>query len=69
MFSINEGLLIQTQLNGFYTLIGSALSKFSTEADSQLLASSVYRSHCFSDGNFAIGTVSNGVFIINNEGK
>jgi hypothetical protein len=33
-----------------YTLIGSALSKFSTEADSQLLASSVYSSH-FSDGN------------------
>jgi hypothetical protein len=30
-----------------YTLIGSALSKFSTEADSQLLASSVYRCHCF----------------------
>jgi AraC family chitin signaling transcriptional activator len=69
VFSINEGLLIQTQFNGFYTLIGSALSKFSTEADSQLLASSVYSSQLLSDGNFAIGTVSNGVFIIDNEGK
>jgi hypothetical protein len=51
-----------------YTLIGSALSKFSTEADSQP-ASSVYSSQLLSDGNFAIGTVSNGVFIINNEVK
>jgi ligand-binding sensor domain-containing protein/DNA-binding CsgD family transcriptional regulator len=69
IFSINEGLLIQTQLNGFYTLIGSDLSKFSTEADSQLLASSVYSSQLLSDGNFAIGTVSNGVFIIDSSGK
>jgi hypothetical protein len=51
-----------------YTLIGSALSKFSTEADSTV-ASSVYSSQLLSDGNFAIGTVSNGVFIIDNEGK
>lgn len=62
--AINEGLLIQTQLNGFYKLIGNDLSKFSTEADSQLLASSVYSSQVLSDGNIAIGTVSNGVFII-----
>ena len=44
VFSIDEGLLIQTQLNGFYKLIGNALSKFSTEADSQLYDSSVYSS-------------------------
>tara|TARA_R110000868_G_scaffold85301_5_gene240008 strand:+ start:20315 stop:23116 length:2802 start_codon:yes stop_codon:yes gene_type:complete len=69
IFSINEGLLIQTQLNGFYTLIGSDLSKFSTEADVQLSASSVYSSQLLSDGTIAIGTVSNGIFIINSVGK
>jgi DNA-binding CsgD family transcriptional regulator len=69
IFSISEGLLIQTQLNGFYTLIGGDLSKFVTEADPQLLASSVYSSELLSDGNFAIGTVSNGVFIIDSRGK
>ncbi|UFH35321.1 triple tyrosine motif-containing protein [Flavobacterium acetivorans] len=67
--AINVGLLIQTQLNGFYKLIGNDLSKFSTEADSQLLASSVYSSQVLSDGNIAIGTVSNGIFIIDNVGK
>lgn len=69
IFSIDEGLLIQTQLNGFYKLIGNALSKFSTEADSQLYDSSVYSSQLLSDGNYALGTISNGIFILTKEGK
>jgi DNA-binding CsgD family transcriptional regulator len=69
VFSIDEGLLIQTQLNGFYKLIGNDLSKFSTEADSQLYDSSVYSSQLLSDGNYALGTISNGIFILTKEGK
>ena len=69
VFSIDEGLLIQTQLNGFYKLIGKDLNKFSTEADSQLYESSVYSSQLLSDGNYALGTISNGIFILTKEGK
>ncbi|MBP2284567.1 ligand-binding sensor domain-containing protein/DNA-binding CsgD family transcriptional regulator [Flavobacterium sp. CG_23.5] len=69
VFAIDEGLLIQTQLNGFYKLIGNAVTKFSTEVDSELAASSVYSSQLLSDGSFALGTVSNGIFILNNNGK
>ena len=69
IFSIDEGLLIQTQLNGFYKLTGTNLSKFSTEADSELAASSVYSCQLLSDGSFAIGTVSNGIFILTKEGR
>jgi AraC family transcriptional regulator, chitin signaling transcriptional activator len=69
VFSIDEGLLIQTQFNGFFKLIGNDLSKFSTEADSQLYDSSVYSSQLLSDGNYALGTISNGIFILTNEGK
>ncbi|WP_379853362.1 helix-turn-helix and ligand-binding sensor domain-containing protein [Flavobacterium xylosi] len=69
VFSIDEGLLIQTQLNGFYKLVGNDLSKFSTEADSQLYDSSVYSSQLLSDGSYALGTISNGIFILNKEGK
>jgi AraC family chitin signaling transcriptional activator len=69
VFAINEGLLIQTQLNGFYKLIGNTVSKFITEADSQIETSSVYSSLILSDGSYAVGTVSNGVFILNKEGK
>jgi hypothetical protein len=52
--SISEGLLIQTQLNGFYTLIGGDLSKFVNEADPQLLLSSVYSGELLSDGNLPL---------------
>ena len=69
IFAIDEGLLIQTQRNGFYKLIGTVLTKFSTEVDSELAASSVYSSQLLSDGSFALGTVSNGVFIVKNDGK
>ena len=69
VYSIEEGLLIQTQLNGLYKLIGNKLSKFSTEAESELSESSIYSSQLLSDGSFALGTVSNGIFILTKEGK
>ncbi|MFV7234214.1 triple tyrosine motif-containing protein [Flavobacterium sp. ZB4R12] len=69
VFAIDEGLLIQTQLNGFYKLIGTNVSKFSTEADSEMTANSVYSSQLLSDGSYAIGTVSNGIFVLTKEGK
>jgi len=69
VFEISDGLLIQTQLNGFYKVAGNSVSKFTTEADSQIETSSVYSSLILSDGSFAIGTVSNGVFILSKEGK
>ena len=69
VFSIDEGLLIQTQWNGFYKLIGTTLSRFVTEAESELVSSSIYSSQVLSDGSFALGTVSNGIFILNSDGK
>ena len=69
VFSIDEGLLIQTQFNGFYKLIDGNLTKFSTEAESEMAASSIYSSQLLSDGSFALGTISNGIFILTKEGK
>jgi DNA-binding CsgD family transcriptional regulator/ligand-binding sensor domain-containing protein len=69
VFSIDEGLLVETEFNGFYTLINNVLSKFSTDADSELESTSIYSCIRISDGGFAIGTVSNGVFILTKGGK
>ena len=69
IFSDDEGLLIQTQLNGFYKLISGNLTKFVTEAESVLAASSIYSSQMLSDGSFALGTVSNGIFVMTSDGK
>jgi AraC family chitin signaling transcriptional activator len=69
VFATDEGLLIQTQLNGLFRLAGTSLSKFSTEADSEMMANSVYSSRLLSDGSYVIGTVSSGIFILTTEGK
>ena len=69
IFAIDEGLLIHTQFNGFYKLSNGNLFKFDTEADSEIAASSIYSSQMLSDGSFAVGTISNGVFILNKDGK
>jgi DNA-binding CsgD family transcriptional regulator/ligand-binding sensor domain-containing protein len=69
VFSIDEGLLIHTQFDGFYKLTNGNLVKFNTEADSEIAASSVYSSQMTANGSFAIGTISDGVFILTKEGK
>jgi len=68
IFSLEEELIISTQSNGFYKLTGTMLSKFSTDVDAELAESSVYSSELLSDGSFAIGTVSNGIYILSKEG-
>ena len=69
IFSTNDGLLIQTQSNGFFQLISGTLTKFNTEADAILSQSNIYSSQRLSDGSFAIGTISNGLFVLSKEGK
>ncbi len=69
VFSNEDGLLIQTAHDGFYKLSGNTLSKFVTDVDSELNNSSIYSSQLLSDGSFALGTVSNGIFILTKEGK
>lgn len=69
VFAFDEGLLIHTQFDGFFKLSDGNLVKFNTEADSEITASSIYSSQILSDGSFAIGTISNGVFILTKTGK
>lgn len=64
----SEGLLLQTQYNGFYRLQQGNISKWVTEADQELAQSSVYNTQLLSDGGFALGCVSNGIFILSKEG-
>ena len=69
LFSTDDGLLIQTQFKGFYKLVGENMTKFTTNIESELTSSSLYSSQVLSDGSFALGTISNGIFILNEEGK
>ncbi len=67
VFSINEGLIIQTQNNGIYKLIGSILTKLTI--DSAIDSCSIYSCEMLSDGNMALGTISNGLYILSKDGK
>jgi AraC family chitin signaling transcriptional activator len=69
IFATDDGLLLQTQYSGFYKLIGGNVVKFTTEVDSEIASSSVYSSQQLSDKGYAIGTVSNGIFVVSAEGK
>ncbi len=69
LYATDDGLLIHTQVDGFYKLKDSNLSKFVTKSDSQLAASSIYSSQKLQDGSFAIGTVSDGIFITDEIGS
>jgi DNA-binding CsgD family transcriptional regulator len=69
VFTIDDGLLIQTQLDGLYKFVGTSLTPFATEVDSQIKSSFVYSSQKLNDGSYALGTVSDGIFIISKTGK
>ncbi|MGE6355625.1 triple tyrosine motif-containing protein [Flavobacterium sp. NPDC079362] len=69
MFTTEDGLQIQTQLDGIYKLAGKTLTRFTTDVDAELKSSFVYSSQLLQDGSFALGTVSNGIFILSDNGK
>lgn len=69
VFAADEGLIIQTQLDGIHKLTGNSLSRIVTDVDAELKASFVYSSQRLQDGSFALGTVSNGIFILSDKGK
>lgn len=69
VFSKEDKLVIATQNDGLYQLSGNALTKFTTEIDSDFSEMNVYSCEMLSDGGFAVGTVSNGVFVLTKEGK
>lgn len=69
IFKRNGSLLLLTQYNGFYEYKEEALTKWVTDSDSELNSSSIYCAQKYSDDSFVLGTVSNGIFIINSNGK
>jgi AraC family chitin signaling transcriptional activator len=69
IFATDDGLLIQTQSNGFYKLINGDLSKYLIAAEAEITSNTIYSSQRLSDGSFAFGAISNGIYIISKEGN
>ena len=69
IFNKEDGLLIQTQSDGFYKLTETGLIAFKTDVDVNLKSGFVYSSQHLQGGGYALGTVSDGVYILSEAGK
>lgn len=65
----SNSLLIVTQFNGIYEYKDKSVQKWITDSDSNLNESSIYCAQKSSTNGIILGTVSNGIFIIDSNGK
>lgn len=69
IFESDNQMYAITQNNGFYLINGSEISKWVIPADSVLQETTVYDSKKLKNGNIAVGTISNGIFLISKQGE
>ena len=69
IFTSDDGLLIETQNNGFFTFVNGSFAPSFPDVENQITTGSVYSCQQLSDKGFAIGTISNGIFILSASGK
>ena len=62
-------LTLLTQEEGFYTLKNNELAKWITPSDALLSTISVYSSTQLTDNNIALGTISNGLYLLDSNGN
>ncbi|WP_339835663.1 triple tyrosine motif-containing protein, partial [uncultured Flavobacterium sp.] len=65
----NEGLLFVTQMQGIFSYKNGQLNRYLTNVDNELKQSSIYNSEVLNDGSFTLGTISNGIFILDDRGQ
>lgn len=68
MFKFQAELLLQTENNGFFIFKDNTLSPWLKSINKTLSKYTVYSSIKLKDGGFAIGTISNGVIILDKNG-
>ncbi|MFL9843739.1 helix-turn-helix and ligand-binding sensor domain-containing protein [Flavobacterium rhizosphaerae] len=69
IYSRDDALLIQTQYEGFYIYKNGIATKWDIPANDELTKTSTYSGEALSNGGFAVGTVSNGIFILSSKGE
>jgi DNA-binding CsgD family transcriptional regulator/membrane protein implicated in regulation of membrane protease activity len=63
------GLLLQTREKGFYTYKNNEIYKWNIASDSILSKVSIYSSARLKNGNFILGSISNGIIQLDSEGE
>lgn len=68
VFEHQDKLLVETQEHGFFIVAGAAVSPWDIPASNLLNQVSVYSSIKLQDGTFALGTISNGLIHLTEDG-
>ena len=69
IYSADDGLLLQTERAGVFKLKDGTLQSYNFESQAELNAHSIFSAKKLSDGGFALGTISNGIYILDRNGK
>lgn len=69
IFKQKDGLLLQTERAGIFKLEDKKITPFFFESESELRPNSIFSMKMLSDGGFALGTISNGLYILDKQGK
>ncbi len=70
MHAFTDGqILVVTQNRGLYTFKNNHLTAWASSAQKGILRNSIYSSTCLQDGTIILGTISDGVYHIDAEGK
>ncbi|MFN7043724.1 MAG: triple tyrosine motif-containing protein [Flavobacterium sp.] len=69
IFDTSNGLLLVTQKQGIFKYQNGDLTRFTTNIDLEIQQSNIYSSQILSDESIALGSISNGIFILSKEGK
>lgn len=69
IFSFANKLLIETQEKGFFIYDNGNVSPWITEATQKINSLSVYCSQQLKDGNYVLGTIGEGIYILSSDGK
>lgn len=69
IYQIEKGLLIQTQNNGFILYDGKGIFTWNSNSKEKLKEISIYSSIQLENNSFAIGTISNGIIFLKQNGE
>lgn len=69
MFKQDDGLLILTDRNGFFRFNNNILDSWNIPADLELDRMTIYSAQKLNDASIALGTISNGIVMINPTGE
>lgn len=64
-----DGLLLQTERAGVFKLKDHLLEDYHFESEAELGVNSIFSAKKLSDGGYALGTISNGIYILDRNGK